>query len=112
MIFNRGPRREVPQRVANLAWTSSKNQKIRMLGKSILVTVAVVDHVRGGGGPSGASFDGFQSIQSAKTRISKSDLAHFWDKNGISKKLQAVFESVIPTRSLAPEAPTRLAGWF
>ena len=63
--------REVPQRVANLAWTSSKKQKIRMLGKSILVTVAVVDHVRGGGGPSGASFDGFQSIQSAKTRITK-----------------------------------------
>ena len=45
MIFNRGPRREVPQRVANPLWTSSKNQKIRMLGKSILVIMAVVDHV-------------------------------------------------------------------
>ena len=112
MIFNRGPRREVPQRVANPLWTSSKNQKIRMLGKSILVIVVVVDHVRGGEGPPWVSFDGFQSIQSAETRISKSDLAHFWDKNGISKKLQSVFERVIPTRSLAPEAPTRLAGWF
>ena len=78
MIFNRGPRREVPQRVANPWWTSSKNQKIGMLGKSIMVTLAVVDHVRGGGGPSGASFDGFQSMQSAKTRIYESILAHFW----------------------------------
>ena len=87
MIFNRGPRREVPQRVARPAWTPSKNQKIRMLGKSILVIVAVVDHVRGGGGPIGASFDGFQSIQSAKTRIHESILAHFWGPESNFKKV-------------------------
>ena len=33
-------------------------------------------------------FDGFQLIQSARTRIFKIDLAHFRDKNGFSKKLQ------------------------
>ena len=87
MIFNRGPRREVPQRVARPLCTPSKNQKIRMLGKSILATVAVVDHVRGGGGPSGASFDGFQSIQSAKTRIHESILAHFWVQESNFKKV-------------------------
>ncbi len=87
MIFNRGRRREVTQRVANPLCTPSKNQKIRMLDKSILVIVAVVDHVRGGGGPIGASFDGFQSIESAKTRIYESILAHFWGQEWNFKKV-------------------------
>ena len=82
----RGPRREVPQRVANPLCTSSINQKIRMLGKSILVIVAVVDHVRGGGGPIGASFDGFRA---RKREFTNRFLRISGCKNRISKKLQA-----------------------
>ena len=62
---------EVPQRVARPLCTSSKNQKIRMLGKSILVIMVVVDHVRGGGGPPWVSFDGFQSSLNAETPFSE-----------------------------------------
>ena len=103
---------EVPQRVVRPLWTPSKNQKIRMLGKSILAIVVVLDHVRGGGGPPWVSFDGFQSSLNAETTFY--ELAPCSFSRSCSTEILDFpkLKESSDSQSLAPKAPTRLAGWF
>ena len=63
--------REVTDRVVRLISFHGKIREIGMLGKVISGILEVVDRVGGGEGPPRMGCDGFQLIQSARTRILK-----------------------------------------